>query len=454
MDSHALNFAAPAQPATSRASSLLACYGLLVLVTAAIFSAMDRQILVLLAEPMRQSLGLSDTKLGLLQGVGITLFSGVAAVPLGWLADRYGRRMLLAACVLVWAAATAACGLAQDFSALFVAAIGLGLGEAGLAPIVYGLIPEIVSERRRVLANGVYTLAVILGSGLGIALSGALVQALDSTRPLLPPGLQLMESWRLAFLAVALPGPLVALAVLLIRLHPQRSGAEVQLSGVKPALSAYCRDHGRTMVCVFGGSGLLALAIAACANWAPVVAAREFGATAAEAGQGIGMAYLLGTGAGAVLGAAGVSLLRRRVGLATPIRVITIGSVLAALASLLMLAVHSAAGLYLLFGIQVAALIAGSVLVPTLLQDMTPAALRSRLIAIGTGVTVGLSALSPVLVGALSDLLQASAQGLLTAMAGVGAAAFALAAGVMQIAETPFVQTVEEIHPGLALREA
>lgn len=454
MDSHALRFAAPPQPAVSRASSVLACYGLLVLVIAAIFSALDRQILVLLAEPVRHSLGLSDTKLGLLQGVGITLFSGVAAVPLGWLADRHGRRTLLAACVLVWAAATAACGLAHDFSALFLASIGLGLGEAGLAPIVYGLIPDIVSERRRVLANGVYTLAVILGSGLGMTLSGALVQSLDSVRPLLPSGLQALESWRLAFLAVALPGPLVALAVLLIRLHPQRGGADAQLAGDTHGLLDYCRTHGRTMVSVFGGSGLLALAIAASANWAPIVAVREFGATAAQAGQGIGMAYLLGTGAGAVLGAAGVHLLRRRVGLATPIRVVTIGSALAALASLLMPAVHGAGGLYLLFGIQVAALIAGSMLVPTLLQDMTPAALRSRLIAIGTGVTVGLSALSPVLVGVLSDLMPGSAQGLLVAMAVVGAAAFAMAAAVMQMAESPYVLTVATIHPGLALREA
>ncbi|UQV46730.1 MFS transporter [Janthinobacterium lividum] len=454
MDIHASHFAPPSKPAASPARSWLAGYGLLVLVVATIFNALDRQILGLLAEPMRHSLGLSDTKLGLLQGVGITLFVGVAAVPLGWLADRFGRRALLAACVLVWTAATAACGLAHDFSALFLAAIGLGIGEAGLTPIIYGLIPQIVSERRRVLANGIYTLAVILGSGLGITLSGALVQALDSVRPMLPSALQALESWRLAFLIVALPGPLVALAVLLIRLHPGRADADVPMAGAKSALPAYFRAHGRTMVYVFGGSGLLALALAASVNWAPIVAARVFGATAAQVGQGIGLSYLLGTLAGAVLGAVGVKLLRRRVGLATPIRVVAIGSALAALASLLMLAVHSAAGLYLLFGVQVAALIAGSVLMPTLLQDMTPAALRSRLIAIGSGVSVGLSVLSPVLVGALSDLLQSSAQGLLIAMAGVGAVGFALASVVMRAAEQPFVKTIEKIHLDLALREA
>jgi MFS family permease len=454
MDTHVLHFAAPPQPKATSAHSLLAGYGLLVLVVATIFSALDRQILTLLAEPMRHSLGLSDTRLGLLQGVGITLFAGVAAVPLGWLADRYGRRTLLAVCVLVWTAATAACGLATDFTALFLAAIGLGIGEAGLAPIVYGLIPEIVPERRRVLANGIYTLAAILGSGLGMSLSGALVEALDSVRPVLPPVLQAMESWRLAFLAVAVPGPLVALAVLLIRLHPQRGGADAPAAQGEAALSSYFQAHGRTMLCVFGGSGLMALGIAASVNWAPIVAARVFGASTAEVGQGIGLAYLLGTAAGAVLGAAGVKALRRRAGMATPVRVVGIGAVLAALASMLMLTAHSANALYLLFGMQVVALIAGSVLMPTLLQDMTPALLRSRLIAVGTGVTVGLSALSPVLVGALSDLLHGSAHGLLASMAGVGAAAFALSAVVMRWAEKPFVHTVRHIHPGLAQREA
>ena len=134
-------------------SARTAAYALGVLVTAAVFAAVNRQILVLLGEPIRQSLGLSDTQLGLLQGLGVTLFCGLAAVPIGWLADRFGRRRLRALCILVWSAATAACGMAQDFTALFVAAAVLGIGEAGLTPIVYGLLPDAVPERRRALAT-------------------------------------------------------------------------------------------------------------------------------------------------------------------------------------------------------------------------------------------------------------------------------------------------------------
>lgn len=446
MDTHALRSPRPQGRTRIATTGVVAAYGIAVLVLATMFGSLDRQIMILLAEPMRHSLGLSDTKLGLLQGVGITLFAGITALPLGWLADRFGRRSMLAGCVLVWTAATAFTGMAQSFEELFIAAVGLGIGEAGLIPIVYGLIPEIVSARRRVLANSIYALAAILGAGVGTALSGALVGALENVRPLLPQAWQALETWRLAFFGVALPGPLVALCILMIRLHPQRGSVAGPAFSSVADLGAYARTHAGTMARVFGGSGLAALGIGAAGNWAPVVASRSFGASPAEVGEGIGAAYLIGTAGGALIGSVAVKALRRRLGMATPIRVISVGSVLAALASLLMPLVHSATGLYLLFGVQVATLIAASMLAPTLLQDMSPEALRSRVIAIGTAVSVGLSSSSPVLVGVLSDLLHAHPDGLTLAMAGVGALAFALAALVMRAAETPFVNTVREIH--------
>ncbi|TDP62094.1 MFS transporter [Roseateles toxinivorans] len=446
--------AEPRTPAGRWVGAALSSYGLLVLIVATVFGGLDRQILVLLAEPMRQSLQLTDTKLGLLQGAGITLLGGVAAVPLGWLADRYGRRSVLAASVLVWAVATAAFGMATDFPALLLAAAGMGIGEVGLSPIVFSLIPEIVSPRRRVLANGVYALAAIFGTGLGIALSGAMVHSLDALRPLLPAALQGLESWRLTFLAVALQGPLVALAVLLIRLHPQRASSQsASTATARPALRDYARAHLRCMVGVFGGSGLAGLGLAASGNWLPVIATRSFGADAAAVGQGMGAAYLLGTAAGAAMGALGMRLLGQRLGLALPMRVTAIGAGLAALAAGLMPLAPNMGTLYLLFGVQVMALIAGSVLMPTLLQDMAPVDLRSRLIAIASVVSVLLGALSPVLVGALSDLLSATPQGLLMAVTLVGALAFALAALLMKSAEQAVAATVQSIHPHLVRQD-
>ena len=436
-------------PARDPRNARTAAYALGVLVTAAVFAAVNRQILVLLAEPIRQSLGLSDTQLGLLQGLGVTLFCGLAAVPIGWLADRFGRRRLLALCILVWSAATAACGMAQDFTALFAAAAVLGIGEAGLTPIVYGLLPDAVPARRRALANGIFTLAVILGAGLGIAFSGAIVQALGSASEALPPALQGLEAWRLAFLCVALPGPLVALLVLLI---PVRRGAAVPpgaaaLHGRSPTWD-YLRQHRHTVLGIFGGSGLAALGLAAVSNWLPVVATRRFGASAAEVGQGVGLGYIVGTLLGAAGGAWAVRRLAQRHGVATPVRVTVWSIALGSVAAAAMPLAADARQLYWLFGLQVAALIAASVLAPTLLQDMTPAAQRSRLIAVGGLVSVSMSSLSPPLVGLMSDALGAAAHGLLASMAAVSALAMAGGALLVRTAERPFVVTVQAVRHG------
>ena len=414
----------------------------MVLVAATVLAAADRQILVLLADPIRQSLGLSDTKLGLLQGAGIALFSGAAAVPLGWLADRYGRRAVLASCVLIWTGATAACGLAWSFPSLFVAAIGLGIGEAGLAPIVYGLIPQMVPEKRRVLANGIYAVAAIFGAGIGIGLSGTLIETLHGARDSLPITMRAMESWRLSFFAVALPGPIVALLILLIRVRKSSNGAAGAHQVVPLRLGDYLRAHGRTVVGIFGATGLGGLGIAALAAWAPVIASRNFGGTPQQVGQGIGAAYLIGTVVGALIGGYGVRRLRPRLGVATPVRVLVIGFGLSALASAALLGATSAMHVYVLFGLQVVFLIAGSVVAPTLLQDMTPPSLRSRVIALGSVASLLLSALSPVLVGLLSDALQTEPRGLLISVAVVAAASLGLGSFLTFRVEHRFIGTV------------
>ncbi|MFL9990361.1 MFS transporter [Paraburkholderia sediminicola] len=433
-------------------AGVMAWYGLLVLIIAAIFGSMDRQILVLLGEPMRQSLQMSDTSFGLLQGAGITLFAGAAAVPLGWLADRFGRRAILAVCVLIWSIATAACGFAQDFSTLFVAAAGLGLGEAGLAPIVFGLIPDIMPEHRRALANGIYSLAGALGGGLGMAASGALVHNMDAIRPFLPSSLHGFEVWRLAFLAVAMPGPVVALLILLIRMHPGRASVQVRGAGSggrqsQHEMSRYLRTHRITLVSIFVAIGLASLGLAATGIWLPIIAARSFGATPAQIGEHIGAAFVFGILAGAAVGAVSVRLLHARLREATPMRVLSLGTFGAALAFLPLLHLRSVNELYLICCLQGVSLTAGTVLIPTVMQDITPVAVRSRAIALGSVVIVGLSSLSPVLVGMLSDALTSTPQALPAAVTIVGTCSLLLAAALFYAAEKSFVRTVKTLHP-------
>ena len=423
----------------------LAAFGLAVLILATIFAAIDRQILVLLADPIRKSLALSDTQLGLLHGVGLTLFGGVAAVPLAWLADRLGRRVVLAACVILWAIATAACALASDFSHLLVAAIGIGIGEAGLAPIVYALIPEIVPPKRRALANGIYAVTAILGAGLGISLSGGLIELSDGLRTLLPSDIHGVEPWRLAFLTVALPGPVVALLVLLIRLRPgARTAAEANLAD-RTGLADYLRQNAGTVSSVFVGIGMANLGIAALGAWAPVIATRTFGATPQAVGQGIGAAYMIGTVVGALVGGAGMRWLQPKLGPTTNLRVISTGLALTAVVSSVLPLSTSPLHVYVLFGLQVMFLISATVVIPTMLQDMSPEPLRTRVIALATMVVVMLASLSPVMVGLVSDVLHRPADGLILAVAAVAATSLAFGAILTRSTEKRFVRTVASV---------
>ncbi|MCH7343358.1 MFS transporter [Pelomonas sp. CA6] len=446
-----------AQPPHARrtgwATTLIAAYGMLALIVASLFTTLDGPIILLMEESIRQSLRMTDTQLGLLQGAGFTLVAGIASVPIAWLADRYGRRGLLALSVLVWAGATVGCGLAPDFPSLFLATAGVGIGAAGLGPVVFGLIPQIVSARHRVLANGAFMLTTMLGGSLALILSGALAESLEALRPLLPAVWQGLEPWRVALLVLTLPSPLVALALLLIRLHPARADAEAPAEPARATPSAfrpYWQQHGRTLTLVFAGVGLASVGLVASASWLPVIAGRHFGSSMADVGQGIGLANLLGVVLGAVAGAVGVKLLGGRLGVALPMRVIAVGSLVATVATAAMPMAPSADVLYVLFGVQGASLVAGTVLVPTLLQDMTPEALQSRVIALGSVVTVVIASGTPVLVGALSDLIQASPAGLLAISAGLGAAGLALGAWLMFVAERPYIRTVHAVHPDMA----
>jgi MFS family permease len=411
---------------------------------AATFAFIDRQILSLVAQPVQTSFALSDAQVGLLQGTGVALFAGVAAIPLGWLADRMDRRILLALAVLIWSASTASCGFATGYSHLFASTIGIGIGEAGLVPIVYGLIPELFPPDKRVFANAVFAMASLIGGGLGIGLGGAMIQALEVLRPQRPMALAAWASWRLAFIAVAMPAPLVALAILTIRTrfaHTHPASADPADANV--SLVAYAREHRAALVGFFGAIGLVNLALLGVMTWVPVIAIRLYGATAADAGKGLGMAFVAGSLAGFTL----CTVLARRVtprwGAATPLRLCELGLGTSALLSLGMLAAQCGTHLYLLVGCQLACVTVGVLLFPTLIQGISPPALRSRVTALGTVITIVVQALSPLLVGLLSDQLSAGKGGLLSAVVTVSSIGYVLSALLMRISETHVVATIK-----------
>ena len=183
--------------------------GLLFLVY--VFNFVDRSILTLLAQPIKDEFQVSDTMIGLLSGPSFGLFYSILGIPIARLADRSVRRNVLVICLTVWSAMTAVCGLVLNFWQLMAARIGVAVGEAGGSPPSHSMISDMFPQAQRATALGIYALGIPVGSMFGALAGGWINEAL---------------SWRAAFLVVGLPGLLLAVLVRLTLREPPRGASE------------------------------------------------------------------------------------------------------------------------------------------------------------------------------------------------------------------------------------
>jgi MFS family permease len=186
-------------------------------------SYMDRVILSLLVAPMKRDLGISDTRVGLLQGLAFGLFYTFMGLPLGRIADTRNRRNLIAAGVVLWSIFTSACSLARSFWMLFLARMGVGVGEASLSPAAYSLIADYFPREQLGVAISVFYMGIYLGTSVSLLLTGLVIDALSHAPTVTVPLLGIMASWRVTFLIVGLPGVLFALLAYTFR-EPARRG--------------------------------------------------------------------------------------------------------------------------------------------------------------------------------------------------------------------------------------
>jgi MFS family permease len=434
-------------------ASLAAWYALGVLTMTTLYALIDRQILVLLTQPLKVDLHLSDGQIGSLLGVGSVLFAAIATIPLGWLSDKVDRRLLLAGCVLFWTGAVASCGLAVNFWSLLLCVSLLGVGEAGLAPIVYSLIPDLFSDQQRLTANFIFYSATVLGAGAGFAMSGAVIDHIGTIAHWFPGRLATMAPWRLAFMTVAVPGPFLALAIGTIRLRSRASKAKpAQSEQTTPApprsdFFPYLWSHWQAILGTASSFSLATLGAGAIFIWLPVTLMRRFGLSPGGVGAGLGVAIAVGAVAGLLIASTSANFLKSKWGDATPIRLPQIGFLIFLLVSPLYLVVQSATQVFVVVGIQMTANIAGSSLSPTAYQNLAPASLRGRIFSLTTVSATVVQTASPILVGLVSDhIFTHAANGLLLSSVAVGAPCMFLSVLVMRLAEKHVVATVREVQ--------
>lgn len=275
-----------------------------------IFSFIDRQILNLLVGPIRRDLGISDTQMSLLMGFSFALFYTFCGIPLGWLADRYSRRSIIAVGFVFWSMMTAGCGLAQNFWQMLMLRMGVGVGEAALSPSAYSLISDYFPKEKRATAISVYSMGIYIGSGLAFLLGGMVVGLASKQGNWDLPLVGQTRPWQVIFFMVGLPGVFLALLMYTVR-EPMRRGLKMVQAAdgsMKQAqvplteIFSYTLANWKTFLCHTVGFALLSFSSYGASAWIPTMYVRNFGWTASKAGIVYGLVVGIFSTLGVVMG--------------------------------------------------------------------------------------------------------------------------------------------------------
>jgi MFS family permease len=274
---------------------------LIVLGVVYLINFMDRQLFAVLQEDIRADLGLNDTQLALLGGTMFAVFYATLGLPLAWLADRTNRVKLIAACCVVWSAFTALSGMAAGFWQMALARIGVASGEAGGVAPSYAVISDYFPAGRRGLAIGLFSSGAPLGIAAGSALGALIAAALG---------------WRWAFIILALPGLVAALALVILVREPKRGRLDPAVEAIsipRPFDAARAILASPTLILLTLAAAATSFAGYGMYQWLPSFLMRSQGLVMAEIGQFLAPLFLLG-----VLGAIGGGWLADRFGRAHP----------------------------------------------------------------------------------------------------------------------------------------
>ena len=356
-------------------------------------------------------MNITDTQVSLLAGFAFAVFYTFAGIPIAWLADQKSRRVIIMVGVALWSLMTAVCGLTKTFWQLFLARIGVGVGEASLTPSAYSMIADCFPPERLGRAIGVYMGGTSIGSGLALVLGGYVIARTADLPQLVLPVVGALQPWQLAFMIAAIPGLLVILLLLTIK-EPRRRG-RVQLSGaareqinyISPGEAiTFAVQNWKTYLPVIAGFSIIALTQNAVLVWTPTMFIRTYDWNASNIGYFFGMFLIVFGPLGAIGGGWITDRFSKRGYIDAPIRVTIITSLLLAVTATLMPLMPTASlSLALLALLTMFLFVLGSV-VPTAFQLVTPNQFRAQISAF-TMFVVNLAGLGlgPTVVALITD---------------------------------------------------
>ncbi len=427
-------------------SNFYAWYCVIVLFGIYLNSFLDRQILGLLVEPIKADMGLSDTAMGFLGGPAFAIFYIIGGLPIGWLADRMSRRLLVGIGQLFWSLASIGFGLGRNFGQLAAARIGVGVGEASLSPSAYSLIADLFPPQRLAFALSVYGMGISVGGSLAYLLGGYALEAMgvntadpSQTATVILPLVGERKAWQVVFFVIALPTLPLTLLLLTMR-EPRRRGV-VMVRGSDGRLRprqvsfrdffVYIRANLGTVSCHNVGFACLAFSGYGAAFWNPALFSRIYGWDLAFFGKAVGMAGLVLGPLGILFGGWLADRLLERGYVDAKIRVGLIASLVWLPFSLLYPLMPSGS---LAFALLLPAIFIGSMywgIAPAAVQEMMPNQMRGRASAVYLFIVnlVGL-AFGPQILALLTDYVFADESKVHYSLVVVGGFAH-LAAGIL-----------------------
>ena len=411
-----------------------AIYALVVLLLAYILSFIDRNVMAVLIGPIRQDFDISDTQFGLLHGLAFSIFYTILGLPIARAADTKSRKIVITIGVFFWSVMTCWCGVVKGFTGLFIARMGVGLGEAALSPPTHSLLSDYFTPKRLPVALAIFSLGVPIGAGMAYMIGGWVYGYFSSADPVVLPFFGQMKTWQMTFIAVGLPGFLVVLLMIPLK-EPLRKGQlQAAPNGKNSQLSmsevfAYLWERKSLYGSIYGSISALSIFGYAIMSWYLESMIRTFGVDRSVIGPQFGMMFIVAGILGALFGGWLTSYMQKKGYKDANMRMIVIAAtawflpgVLAPFAPTSELALWAVFPSMFFLNCYVGVAIAG-------LQLVTPNQMRAQASAILLFMTnlLGLG-LGPVIVGFFTDFIFGNDMHLRYSLSLLGAIACPIAA--------------------------
>lgn len=373
---------------------------LCVIVIVTIAASVNKQLIGLIAQPVKMEFGLSDTQLGgLFTITGVVL--AIISPLLGQMTDRIDRHKFMLGSILIWSIATANYGMAAGYVTLAISLAVIASAEASLGPICNSIIAGRYRQGDRINANLVYFAAGGLTTGIGSFLGGVLLQQSADNLTNITSFWHGASNWRVAMVVTGLIGIPLAFMTLVLG-KDQRQAHHKSLSGFS-GLKAYWQDHWKALISFGIANAGFFIAASATMGWVPVYLIRNFGISPADLGMRLGLVVGIADLLGILCGLMAIKKLYDLLGPLAPRYIFQFSLCGVALLYVPLLAAKSAWSVFIILGMQNFLATFGTASFNNMLQDMSPPWIRGKIFGINMLIISLVGIPGPLMVGALSD---------------------------------------------------